>query len=85
MPWGAGSKAVAFLTTLGLTSEIDVLVDVNPHKRGRFMPGTGHEVIGPDDLVARRPDCIVVMNPIYVDEIRRDLAARGLTPELLTL
>ena len=85
VPWGAGSKAVAFLTTLGIGDEIDLLVDVNPYKRGRFMPGTGHEVIGPDDLAEHDPDCVIVMNPIYLDEIRRDLAARGLKPELLTV
>ena len=83
--WGAGSKAVAFLTTLGLQDEIEVLVDVNPYKSGRFMPSTGHEVILPESLPGIRPDCVIVMNPIYVAEIRRDLERMGLSPELLAL
>ena len=26
-------------------------VDINPHRQGYFMPGTGHRIFGPDDLV----------------------------------
>mgnify|MGYP003554653687 FL=1 len=29
-----------------------------------------------------RPDVVIVMNPIYCDEIRADLAAMGLAPEV---
>jgi hypothetical protein len=80
--WGGGSKGVSFLTTLGLTSEVSAVVDINPHKWGTFMAGTGHEIVGPDALVEIRPDTVVVMNPIYLDEVRRDLASRGLEPAL---
>ena len=69
--WGAGSKGVAFLTTLGVRSEVAFAVDINPHKHGFFMPGTGHEVVGPERLREAPPDVVVVMNPIYVEEIRR--------------
>ena len=85
VPWGAGSKAVAFLTTLGLQDEIGVLVDVNPYKSGRFMPSTGHEVIAPENLAEFRPDCVIAMNAIYLVEIRADLARMELSPELLAL
>jgi hypothetical protein len=86
--WGGGSKAVGFLTTLGgagLPDDLGVaaVVDINPRKQGRFLPGTGHQVIGPADLAADPPDVVVVMNPVYLDEISRDLAKRGLTPEVL--
>ena len=80
--WGAGSKGVAFLTTLGVRSEVAFAVDINPHKHGFFMPGTGHEVVGPERLREAPPDVVVVMNPIYVEEIRRQLAGMGLEPEL---
>jgi SAM-dependent methyltransferase len=81
--WGAGSKGVSLLTTLGLTEEIEYAVDVDPHKWGMFMAKTGQEIVGPDALRDYRPDIVFVMNPIYVDEIRGDLAARGLQPELV--
>ena len=51
--WGAGSKAVAFLTTLGVGPEVEVAVDVNPFKQDMFMAGTGHRVVAPEAL--RRP------------------------------
>ncbi len=83
--WGSGSKAVSFLAVLGLGAEIAAVVDVNPHKRGRWLAGTGHRIVGPDDLPEVRPDVVLVMNPIYLEEIGRDLAARGLAPELVPM
>jgi SAM-dependent methyltransferase len=83
--WGGGSKAVSFLTTLKLTQEIDYVVDINPHKHGTFLPGTGHEVVGPDFLQDRRPDVVVIMNPIYTEEIRRQLDGLGIHPEFMPI
>ena len=80
--WGGGSKGVAFLTTLGLTDEIAGVIDINPNKAGTFMAGTGHEIMTPDALPGLQPDVVIVMNPVYMDEIAADLRARGLAPEL---
>ena len=76
---GRGSKGVGFLSTLGLADEIAFAVDVNPAKQGMFMPGTGHEIVAPEQLREIRPGFVVVMNPIYTDEIRRDLEGLGIT------
>jgi SAM-dependent methyltransferase len=81
--WGGGSKGVAFLTTLGLNGEVEYVVDVNPHKQGMFMPGTGHPVVAPDFLRRYRPELVVAMNPIYLDEIAGTLAALGVEAELV--
>jgi hypothetical protein len=75
--WGAGSKGVGFLATLGLDEEIACAVDVNPAKHGMHMPGTGHEIVAPEALVERRPDRVLVMNPVYADEIGAQLRALG--------
>ena len=83
--WGSGSKGVAFLTTLGLGEEIACAVDVNPHRQGFFMPGTGHRIVGPEALRDVRPDAVIVMNPIYRAEIGEQLRRLGLDPELLTV
>jgi SAM-dependent methyltransferase len=83
--WGSGSKGVAFLTTLGLGEEIACAVDINPHRHGYFMPGTGHRIVGPEELRKVRPDQVIVMNPIYRDEIGEQLRGLGLEPELLTV
>ncbi|MEZ5865813.1 MAG: hypothetical protein R3D25_17735 [Geminicoccaceae bacterium] len=60
--WGSGSKAVAYLTSLGLRDEIAAVVDISPHKSGRSMAGTGHRIEPPEHLRTLRPDVVVVMN-----------------------
>jgi hypothetical protein len=80
--WGGGSKGVAFLTTLGLRDEIPYAVDVNPNKHGTFLAGNGQEVIAPARLKEYQPDVVIVMNPIYCSEIRRQLDELGLNAEL---
>lgn len=82
--WGSGSKGVAFLTTMQLSDNIDYVVDINPHRQGHYMLGTGHKIVGPQDLPTTPPDVVIVMNPVYRDEIARQLHALGLRPELLT-
>ena len=81
--WGSGSKAVAFLTTLGGGGAIEYVVDINPYKHGKFLPCTGQEIVAPEFLQQYRPDHIIVMNPIYCDEIQQDLTRLGLTAQLL--
>jgi len=81
--WGAGSKGVAFLTTIGVHEDMCFAVDINPHKQGFYMPGTGHEVVSPEFLREYRPDVVVAMNEIYLGEIGRQLGDLGLAPKLL--
>jgi SAM-dependent methyltransferase len=80
--WGSGSKGVAFLTTLGEDLPVECVVDINPYRQGRFMPGTGHPIVAPEELQGVRPDHVIVMNPIYLHEVGRDLARLSLTPRL---
>ena len=47
------------------------------------MAGTGHEVVPPEVLREYGPDLVIVMNPVYVDEIRGTLAELELQPRLL--
>jgi len=75
--WGAGSKGVSFLNLTGAGDAVVCVVDINPLKRGRYVPGTGHPVVAPGDLPELRPGLVVVMNPLYVDEVRRTLAGLG--------
>nr|MBP9503044.1 hypothetical protein [Promineifilum sp.] len=83
---GGGSKGVAFLTTLGQTlADIACAVDINPIKTGTFMAGTGQEIVAPLFLKTYRPDVVIIMNPVYREEISRDLEAMGLSPEIRTL
>ena len=46
------------------------------------MPGTGQQIIPPDDLRSYRPDTVIIMNPVYRDEIGGALNDMGLEPEI---
>jgi hypothetical protein len=81
--WGAGSKGVAFLTTLGIRDEIEYAVDINPLKHGTYMAGTGQQIVAPEFLMGCKPDVVIVMNPVYEEEIRRTVEGLGISPELI--
>lgn len=83
--WGGGSKGVAFLTTLGLYDQVRYVVDINPRKAGKFMAGTGQEIVQPSFLREYQPDVVIVMNPVYCDEIGGMLAEMNLSPSLLSM
>lgn len=83
--WGGGSKCVSFLTTNDLGAEVAQVIDINPFKQGKYLPGTGHPVSAPDSLQAAPPDTVIVMNPVYLSEIGAQLSAMGLTPELVAV
>ena len=83
--WGSGSKGVAFLTTLGMCDEISYTVDINPNKHGTFMATTGQQVVSPEFLESYRPDLVILMNPLYHDEVKEDLQKRGLNPRIISV
>lgn len=69
--WGAGTKGVTFLNVLGLAYDrLEYAVDMHPAKQGKFVPGTGQKILTLQSLAAYQPDTIVVMNPLYMREIR---------------
>ncbi|WP_413165772.1 class I SAM-dependent methyltransferase [Capilliphycus salinus ALCB114379] len=76
--WGAGSKGVMFLNFLNVQNYIEYIVDINPRKQGMYVPGTGQKIVSPDFLKQYKPDVVIVMNPIYRDEIQTMLENMGL-------
>lgn len=81
--WGAGAKGVTFLNLVDPDGVlVDCVVDVNPRKQGRFLPGTGHPIVGPESLPARGTREIVLMNPNYEHEVRSLLAGIKLQANL---
>jgi 2-polyprenyl-3-methyl-5-hydroxy-6-metoxy-1,4-benzoquinol methylase len=83
--WGAGSKGVTFLNTLNISyKQIEYIVDINPRKHGKFIPGTGQCVVVPDFLKEYKPQTTIIMNPIYQSEIKAIIKDLGLTTNFLT-
>lgn len=83
--WGSGSKAVAFLTTLDVHDQIEHVVDINPYRVGKFLPGSGQKIVEPAFLRDYRPDNVVIMNPIYRREIGCELARQRCEPRVYTI
>ena len=83
--WGSGSKAVAFLTTLGVHDEIEHVVDINPYRVSKFLPCTGQRIVAPAFLREYRPDNVIIMNPVYVREIGQELARQRCDPKVYTI
>jgi Methyltransferase domain/C-methyltransferase C-terminal domain len=86
--WGSGSKGVAFLSALGANVEdgrIEYAVDINPFRKGYFMPGTGQEIVDPAFLSAYQPEVAIAMNSIYAAEIALDLARVGVRASVLPI
>jgi hypothetical protein len=81
--WGGGSKGVTFLNTLDIRDGIDYVVDINPYKHGKYLPGTGQKIVPPEFLIEYRPSAVIVMNPVYLDEVREMIGALGLSPEVI--
>jgi len=83
--WGSGSKCVSFLTTLSVKDEIEYVIDINPYRHGRFLPGVGKEIMPPEFLKKYNPDVTIVMNPIYKDEILQMLDDIRVSTEVISL
>ncbi|MCO5119349.1 MAG: class I SAM-dependent methyltransferase [Burkholderiaceae bacterium] len=66
---GAPAKGNTLLNYLGVgTDFIEFTIEHNPHKQGMLLPGTGIPVRSPADLVAARPDYVIVLPWNWVDE-----------------
>lgn len=83
--WIALSKAVAFLTTLGVGDAVEYVVDINPFRQNKFMPGTGQPIVAPAFLENYQPDVVILMNPIYRREVQADLDRMNVPAKLLTV
>jgi len=81
--WGSGSKCVSFITTLEIKDEIKYVIDINPYRHGKFLPGAGKKIMPPKFLREYKPDVTIVMNPIYCNEIQQTLNDMKVTTEVI--
>jgi hypothetical protein len=73
--YGAAAKGNTLLNTFGITSRsIPYVVDRNPHKIGRYMPGSHIPIVELDVLIEQKPDWILVLPWNVADEISHCLA-----------
>jgi SAM-dependent methyltransferase len=84
--WGAGTKGASLVSLVDPGRElIACVVDLNPNKQGKYLPGTGHPIVDyrqlPDYGVTRA----IVVNPNYREENARLLGDAGVAVELVAL
>jgi len=82
--WGAGAKGVTFLNAVDSRARLTV-VDLNPNKWGRYLPGTGHQVQDPAGLGERDVALVLITNPVYRDEISDHLKQIGVHADVVGL
>jgi SAM-dependent methyltransferase len=73
--YGAPGKGNTLLNYCGIRQDfLDFTVDRNPHKQGRFTPGTRIPILPPDALRDARPDFVLILPWNLKTEIVSQLA-----------
>jgi C-methyltransferase C-terminal domain/Putative zinc binding domain/Methyltransferase domain len=68
--YGAASRAVALFSRAVLDSRLLAAVaDASPAKQGRRMPGTDILIVSPDELLAAKPDRVLLTLPDLLPEV----------------
>ena len=79
---GASTKGNVVLQTTGIGADlVSRIGDVNPYKFGRFMPGTGIPIVSEDEVLASRPDFLLILpwhfRETFMTRLDRYLAEGG--------
>jgi hypothetical protein len=79
--YGAAAKGAIMLNYTGLDGErLDYVVDRNPHKQGKLMPGVRIPIHDPSKIAEDPPDYLLILPWNFKDEImeqQHDFAAAG--------
>jgi hypothetical protein len=81
--WGAGAKGATFLNVVPDGDAVGLVIDVNPRKHGKFIPGTGQRIAAPDALRETQPKAVILTNAIYRNEVECALHALGTDAAIL--
>jgi hypothetical protein len=80
--YGAAAKGVTFLNFCGIDgSLIDYIIDLNPNKQNRFMPGSNIPIKSKDFFLKNQPDVLLVLVWNLAEEIKAQIS--GISDEKL--
>lgn len=73
--YGAAAKGNTLLNYCGVSTDlIDCVVDRNPGKQDRLLPGSRIPVADPQEIFRRRPDYLLILPWNIKDEVARQMA-----------
>lgn len=73
--YGAAAKGTTLFNYCGIgTDFVDFVVDRNPHKQNRFMPGCHVPIYDPERVAEARPDYLLILPWNLRDEIAKQMA-----------
>jgi SAM-dependent methyltransferase len=73
--YGAAAKGNTLLNAASVTTDqIGYVVDRNPHKQGRFLPGSHLPILEPDHVRRDKPDYLLLLPWNLRDEITAQMA-----------
>jgi hypothetical protein len=73
--YGAAAKGNTLLNYAGIDSDlIEYVVDLNPHKQNKFLPGSRIPVVGLDYLIESKPDVLLVLPWNIAMEVKSQLS-----------
>jgi len=73
--YGAPGKGNTLLNYCGIRTDlVEYTVDRNPHKHGKFLPGTHIPIYPPERIGETRPDYVLILPWNLKDEIQSQLA-----------
>ena len=75
--WGASHQAFTLLSTIDSLARVDKIIDSAAFKWNKYSPVSHKEIVSPDILNAKTPDCIIIMAPGYSDEIYQTIISRN--------